>query len=260
MKILISNDDGIYAPGINILKEVLSDVADIFTVAPLEERSTTGHTLTLDSPLRLVEISSNTYGCSGYPADCVLMGLGHIFKDNMPDLVISGINRGANLGQDVYYSGTVAAAREAVFRGVPAISISSVMDFLSTEVNEAYFYTAAHFVKDIVLNKMYQQLGARQLLNINVPDIAATQIQGVEMGKLGFRRYSADIQHRVDFRGRDYYWAGGKYQGHEKLEGTDCEIVSQDKISLSVLNLLNHSSDGIEEWAEMLKMLKNWVK
>src|SRR5690606_11886896 len=110
-------------------KNVLDQIGDVTVIAPLEERSTTGHTLTLDHPLRLVEIERNVYGCSGYPADCTLMGLAHVMKENKPDVVISGINRGANLGQDIYYSGTVAGAREAVFHNVPAIAVSLVVDF-----------------------------------------------------------------------------------------------------------------------------------
>ena len=137
MNILICNDDGVYATGIKKLRDSLKEIANVTVVAPLEERSTTGHTLTLDHPLRIVEIEENVFGCSGYPADCSLLGVAEIMKYQKPDLVVSGINRGANLGQDIFYSGTVAAAREAAFRDIKAIGVSSVIGLGSeNEVDE----------------------------------------------------------------------------------------------------------------------------
>ena len=146
MNIVLTNDDGVNAPGINILRESLREIANVIVVAPLAERSTTGHTLTLDTTLRLQEISEDVYGCSGFPADCSLMAIGHLFKNQNTkyfgkkiDMVISGINRGANLGQDVFYSGTVAAAREAAFHGIPSIAVSSCMDFRNPDKNDQHY-------------------------------------------------------------------------------------------------------------------------
>ncbi|MEK6624735.1 MAG: 5'/3'-nucleotidase SurE, partial [Bdellovibrionota bacterium] len=146
LKVLLSNDDGINAEGIQILMRELSAVAELYVVAPLRERSTSGHSLTLSDPLRIVEMSKNTWGCGGFPADCVFMGLGHLARNVQFDAVVSGINRGANLGQDVYYSGTVAAAREGAFHRVPAIAVSSVIDDLGPS-EEIHYAAAAHFLK-----------------------------------------------------------------------------------------------------------------
>ena len=257
MNILISNDDGVYAPGINILYSILKNVANVTMVAPLEERSTTGHTLTLDHPIRLTEIGKNIYGCSGFPADCALMGLASVLKDQKVDLFISGINRGANLGQDIYYSGTVAAAREATFRGVPSIAVSSAMDFLSNnKPKEEYFIAAANFIKKLVENDVHKQISPMTVLNVNVPDVLEDEIKGHEVTELGFRRYSEDIQERVDFRNRDYYWIGGVYEGHDNKVGSDCSAIENSKISLTCLNLLEKNTDENEKWENFVSNLK----
>src|SRR3954452_7886412 len=128
MKILVSNDDGVHAPGLMALVKELKKLGDVWVVAPLEERSTTGHSLTIHKPLRLVTMESGFYGVSGSPADCIYLGINQVMKE-MPDLVVSGINRGANLGQDVYYSGTVSAAREACILGIPSMAVSLDVDF-----------------------------------------------------------------------------------------------------------------------------------
>jgi 5'-nucleotidase len=253
LNILISNDDGVHAPGINILFNILKDVANVTMVAPLEERSTTGHTLTLDHPLRITEISDNVYGCSGYPADCALMGIASILKNTKIDLFISGINRGANLGQDIYYSGTVAAAREATFRGIPSIAVSSAMDFLSNhKPKDEYFVTAANFIKKLVLNNIHSHISPMTVVNVNVPDLLDDEIKGAEVTNLGFRRYSEDIQDRVDFRKREYYWIGGVYEGHDNKDGSDCSAIEKGKISLTSLNLLEKNSDEFQKWQDFL--------
>lgn len=253
LKILISNDDGHFAPGIHALYRELKKVADVTMVAPLEERSTTGHTLTLDAPLRLVKIEDNIFGCSGYPADCVYLGLEALFKDEKPDIVISGINRGANLGQDVYYSGTVAAAREAVVHGIPAIAVSTVVDYilLKDKNKLIHFETAARIIKSLVERNIHLEIPPRHLLNINVPDLPYEEIKALSMADIGFRNYSTDVDKRRNPRGQDYYWIGGVYNGFEDREGTDCSITAQAKASVSLLNIFHQSSDkreGIEQW------------
>ncbi|CBW26699.1 Multifunctional protein surE [Includes: 5'/3'-nucleotidase (EC 3.1.3.6) (Nucleoside monophosphate phosphohydrolase); Exopolyphosphatase (EC 3.6.1.11)] [Halobacteriovorax marinus SJ] len=257
LNIVISNDDGVYAPGINILFEVLSEIANVTMVAPLEERSTTGHTLTLDHPLRVVKIKENIYGCSGYPADCALMGFGHIANKESVDLFISGINRGANLGQDIYYSGTVAAAREATFHNIPSIAVSSAMDFASTKKpDDKYFYTAANFIKKLVQANVHKLIEPMTLLNINVPEVLESEVKGVELAHLGFRRYSENIDMRTDFRNREYFWIGGKYNGHNNDAGSDCSVIDEEKISFTCLNLLSQSSEEPKKWSEFLDSLK----
>lgn len=242
MNILLTNDDGVFAPGIKILRETLSTIANVTVVAPMQERSTTGHTLTLDHTLRLIEIEENVYGCDGYPADCALMGIGHLAKtkNQKIDLVISGINRGANLGQDIYYSGTVAAAREAVFHKIPSIAVSSSLDFKTSDKSDLFYYTASNFVKTLVQSNISQQIPPMTLLNINVPWKDSKLVQGVKVTKLGFRHYSENISERVDFRGRSYYWIGGIYEGYEDLQDSDCQAIDKDFISVSPIKLMDY--------------------
>lgn len=241
MRILLSNDDGVYAPGIKNLYKALKKLPDteVYMVAPLEERSATGHTMTFDSPLRIVEVEENVFGCSGYPADCALMGMAYLLKDNPPDLVISGINRGANLGQDVYYSGTVAAAREAAFRQIPAIAVSLVVDFLKTPPkgqDDEMYLSAASLIFDLVSARFHELITPGEVLNINVPNLERPQLKGLEMTCLGRRHYSQDILERQDFRGRNYFWIGGIYKGFESIPGSDCLVVDEQKVSITLLN------------------------
>lgn len=259
MRILLSNDDGVHAPGLQCLLKTLKTWADVTVVAPLSERSTTGHTLTLDHPLRLVEIEPQVYGCDGYPADCALMGVAHVMKGNKPDVVVSGINRGANLGQDIYYSGTVAAAREACFRGVPSVAISSAMDFQVDGPQEQHFQTAADFLSDVLKSGLHKELSASELLNINVPDCAREDLCGVAVTQTGFRYYSEEISERKDFKERKYYWVGGVYSGFDKKEGTDCQAVDHNQISLTPLNYLQVNTDRLSTWKDLtLSLLPNW--
>lgn len=245
MRILITNDDGVHADGIKVLREVLGQDADVTVVAPLEERSTTAHTITLNYPLRVVEIAPKTWGCSGFPADCTFMALGHLVKETHFDLVVSGINRGANLGQDVYYSGTVAAAREAAFRKIPAIAISQVIDNLAND-QSIYFYTAAVFLRQFIKSGGHKQIPPYGLLNVNVPNLPTEKVSGVKYTTLGFRHYSDDIEERIDCRNRPYYWIGGNYKGPEPLAGSDCMAVLQGEISLSLLNILQRQRFDME--------------
>ena len=245
--IVLVNDDGVHAPGIKALKASLSEIAQVIVVAPLQERSTTGHTLTLDHTLRMEEIDEHVYGCSGYPADCSLMALGHLFKnkdskyrDQKIDLLISGINRGANLGQDIFYSGTVAAAREATFHGIPSIAVSSCMDFKTTDKQNEYYYTASNFIKTLVQSNISKTIPPMTLLNINVPWCSEAEINGLKVTKVGFRKYSEEIDERLDFRGRKYYWIGGIYRGFESFEDSDCLAVEQKMISLSPIKLTDY--------------------
>ena len=259
MNILLTNDDGVHAPGLKILRETLSSIANVVVVAPMQERSTTGHTLTLDHTLRLVEIEENVYGCDGYPADCALMGIAHIFKTKAKqiDLVISGINRGANLGQDIFYSGTVAAAREAVFHKIPAIAISSCMDFRVAEKNDLFYYTASNFIKTLVQSNISDFIPPMTVMNVNVPWKDKAGIKGVKVTKVGFRNYSEAIDERVDFRGRNYYWIGGIYQGYEKLSDSDCQAIEDDLISVTPIKLMDYGIPLDELIVQTKKFLEN---
>lgn len=252
MRILLVNDDGVHAPGIKALKNSLDSLGEVIVIAPLEERSTTGHTLSLDHPLRLVEIEKNVYGCSGYPADCTLMGLAHVMKEHKPDVVVSGINRGANLGQDIYYSGTAAGAREAVFHNVPGIAVSLVVDFQKTH-ERPHYDVAGEFVRKVLSAGLHKELAPLQMLNINVPNIEKPKT--ALMTTLGFRRYSEEIAARDDFRGRPYFWVGGVYEGYSGGDGTDCQSIELGHVSVSLLNLLEQSSEELGKWAQKVSML-----
>jgi len=234
MHILISNDDGIHASGINFLKDELAKDFQVTTIAPNQERSSCGHGITLGEPIRVKKTSKNTYSCTGFPADCVLIGVGHICKDDRPGLVVSGINHGANLGQDRYYSGTIAAAREGSFRGVPAIAVSLVTQNIK---DVEHFDVAAKFVAKLVKNDIHKIIPEMTVLNINVPNLPMEKIAGVKVTRSGFQKYSEEVVERVDTRGRNYYWVGGTYRGYEEIPGTDCYEVYNGYISVNLQSL-----------------------
>jgi 5'-nucleotidase len=238
MRLLLANDDGVHAPGIKALFEELKSIHDTTIVAPLEERSTTGHSLSLDKPLRLEKLASNIYGCSGFPGDCTLMGL-HLMKDHRPDVVISGINRGANLGQDLYYSGTIAAAREATFHRVPAIAVSLVFN----SVNETHRYETAAKIINLALEcELHKHIPLLTLANINVPNLEFSQIKGVKLTEIGFRRYSEEIHVRMDVRQREYFWIAGLYGGFAENPESDCQAVHDGFVAITPHALVDRTS------------------
>lgn len=237
MKILLSNDDSVYAPGIEALYKELKKFADVTVVAPLEEKSTTGHSLTIHKPLRLVKIKKDFYGVSGSPADCVYMGLRIVMKEK-PDWVLSGINRGSNLGQDVYYSGTVSAAREACILGIPSLAVSLSIQFNSKKQDESFYFDTGAKVAVKTLKKLDSlDLAPYAFYNLNVPDVPMAKIKGIAAARQGFRYYNGNILKRTDHRGRDYFWVGGEYKGFRREIDTDCDHVENGFASLTPLQL-----------------------
>ena len=196
MHILISNDDGIFADGINQLAEQLSQIATISVVAPDRNRSGASNSLTLEDPLRVRQVSPNYFSVQGTPTDCVHIALNTLIKD--VDLVVSGINHGANLGDDVLYSGTVAAAMEGLFLGLPAIAVSLC--------GSHHFDTAARVVKEGIQKSEQFPLPKNQLLNINIPDCEYQQLQGFKVTRLGARHRAEGVIQAVDPRGKPIYW------------------------------------------------------
>ena len=252
MKVLLSNDDGVHAPGIRALYDQLHDIHTTTIIAPLEERSTTGHSLSLDKPLRIEKFDSSIYGCSGFPADCVQIGLGQVLKNDRPDVVVSGINRGANLGQDLYYSGTVAAAREAAFHQVPALAVSLVFNNV---VDKHLYETAATFIKWCLEFNVHKLCAPLSLLNINVPNLPLNEIKGCKLTETGFRRYSEEIHARIDTRNRDYYWIAGLYEGYAPNPNSDCHACHEGYISITQHKLVDGKypeTNGIQEVVEKL--------
>ena len=251
MLVLISNDDGIHALGIKSLVNAIGGIADILVVAPLEERSSTGHALTLNRPLRLTKVRDNHYGCSGYPADCIILALLHLLKKQRPpDLVLTGINHGGNLGLDTYYSGTVAAAREGAFHGIPAIALSTTVEIRPSS-EQPHFESAADLARHLVQSQAWQSIAPSGLLNINVPNLPRKAIKGIRAAPLGSRYYTSRIIERQDGRNLPYYWLTGEadYPNHER--DSDCFLAEQDHITLTPLNLNGQITDNFSMWNQL---------
>jgi 5'-nucleotidase len=210
MKLLISNDDGIFALGIRTLANTLAKAGyDVTVVCPDRERSATGHGLTLHDPIRAEKVDSifhpsiKAWSCSGTPSDCVKLALGALI-DSSPDFVLSGINHGSNLGTDILYSGTVSAAMEGVIEGIPSIAFS-----LASHTSQE-FEAAALFAKNLIHQLSQQPLPEAMLLNVNVPPVKPEEIAGVTITRQGIRRYFDTFEKRIDPRGRTYYWLAGE--------------------------------------------------
>ncbi len=235
MTILISNDDGIKSPGIALLAAAMRDIAEVVVVAPHRERSTAGHSLTLHKPLRLDEVDKGMYQASGSPADCIYLGIRQVLGRN-PDYILSGINAGANLGTDVHYSGTVAAAREGALMNIPSYAFSLVdspLEFSKIPVRPLQFAVAAQVAKKVFLATKDVPFPKHTLLNVNIPNRAdINQIGPVEVCRQGIRYYSNEVTKGTDPRGKDYYWIGGAYSGFEKTPDSDCTALEESKVSI----------------------------
>jgi len=245
MKILITNDDGIHAPGIIALADALAGVGEVAVVAPDRERSAVSHALTLHHPLRAECIAPGRFSVDGTPTDCVNLGI-HSLLDFHPDLVVSGINRGANLGDDVTYSGTVAAAMEATLMGIPAFAVS-----LACREMHGDYRAAAAFAARLAKLVMANGLPRDTFLNVNVPDIGRDQLQTPLVTIQGKRRYEGTIVDKVDPRGRSYYWIGTADLDFMDIDGSDFAAISRGHISVTPLHLdlTNHRSIAmLEQW------------
>ncbi|NJK34729.1 MAG: 5'/3'-nucleotidase SurE [Oscillatoriales cyanobacterium SM2_2_1] len=236
MHLLISNDDGIYAQGVQALAGALcGEDYHITVVCPDRERSATGHALTIQEPLRVTEIRDvypsgvTAWACSGTPSDTVKLALDALMPQR-PDLVLSGINHGANLGSDVLYSGTVSAAMEGVLEGVPSIAFS-LTSFASRD-----FGAAAGFARRLVGAIAHQPLPAAMLLNVNIPAIPANDICGVVVTRLGIRKYRDLFEKRVDPRGKIYYWLSGEVVEEEAAADTDVQAIRNNYITVTPLH------------------------
>ncbi|MDQ2163575.1 MULTISPECIES: 5'/3'-nucleotidase SurE [Vibrio] len=245
MKILLSNDDGVYAQGLNTLARALADLAEIVIVAPDRNRSGASNSLTLEQPLRVDLIAPNTYSVQGTPTDCVHFALNELLKDDLPDLVLTGINHGANLGDDVLYSGTVAAAMEGHFLGVQAIAFSLV--------GTANFTTAAQIARQLVEQHLNAPIPTNRLLNVNVPDRPFEELVGIQVTRLGARHHAESMIKQKDPRGHDIYWLGPPGKEQDAGQGTDFYAIEHGYVSLTPLqvDLTAHES---------LPSMDNWLK
>lgn len=233
MLILVTNDDGIEAPGLAALARGLASLGRVVVLAPSQERSAQSHALTMHEPLRVTERGPDRYSCSGQPADCVYLGVHHVCPER-PGLVVSGINRGSNLGDDVHYSGTVGAAEEAALMGIPALAISLHTD--AAMAPDHHYETAAVLARQVVERMLAQPLPPRVFLNLNVPDRPLAEVGGIRVARLGRREYQPLVAQSRDPRGREYYWVGGAPMGFDSAEGTDGAIFAQGFATLTPLH------------------------
>lgn len=231
MHLLLANDDGIDADGLLALEAALRPLGRVTVVAPDSERSAQSHALTMHKPLRAREVGPGRWSVSGTPADCVYLALHHLL-DAPPDLVVSGINRGSNLGNDVFYSGTVAAAMEACLQGVPAVAVSLHVD---PAASQRHWDTAGDVARRVVQRALTEGLGPRRLLNVNVPDVPLAALRGLRATTLGVRRYAPFVDERVDPRGRRYFWIGGDHMDFEEDPRADGPAVEAGYASITPL-------------------------
>ncbi|MBN1327273.1 MAG: 5'/3'-nucleotidase SurE [Candidatus Cloacimonetes bacterium] len=230
MKILLTNDDGIDAPGINILADELINAGhDIIIIAPDKEQSAASHSITLHQPLRILERSKDRYAVTGSPADCMILASRIILKNSV-ELVISGINGGQNMGEDILYSGTVAAALEAMFMGYKAIAIS-----LAAHVDQM-FETAAYYLAEMLNKGLHEKIEKNEILNINVPNVKREEIKGIKLTRTGNRIYKDFVSEQKDPRGRTIYWIGGARALWLDEPGTDFKTVSDKFISITPIS------------------------
>ncbi|KAA0874684.1 5'/3'-nucleotidase SurE [Nitrincola tapanii] len=251
MKILISNDDGVYAPGLATLAAALAQDAEVCVVAPDRNRSGASNSLTLDRPLEVYRHSSGFFSINGTPTDCVHLGRSGLFLEGfVPDLVVSGINAGANLGDDVLYSGTVAAAMEGRTCRLPPIAVSS------HSFHPQHYAAAAEVVRELVKHLESLVLAPRTVLNVNVPDLPLQQLKGMHVTRLG-HRLQADLPVAAeDPRGRLRYWIAGAGEAADKEPGTDFYAVEQGYVSITPLQIdMTHYSgmDNLASWLEGLE-------
>lgn len=243
--ILITNDDGIRAAGLKTLQSALAGLGRIILVAPENEQSATSHAITLDRPLRIKKYSDCSYSVSGTPTDCVLLAV-HGILDTRPDLVVSGINHGPNMGEDVTYSGTVAAAIEGNILGIDSIAVSI------TSWEPESFETAGGISRYLVSQMLENRVeGERLMWNVNIPPLPADELKGMRVTRLGSRVYNDSIVKKTDPRGKDYFWIGGGEPGWNSDEKSDFTAVNDGYVSVTPLqvDMTDYKSVlELEEW------------
>lgn len=230
MRILVSNDDGVLAPGIKVLATELASLGEVVVVAPDRNRSGASNSLTLTRPLRIRQLDSGYYSVEGTPTDCVHLALTGFLSEGT-DMVVSGINDGGNLGDDVLYSGTVAAAMEGRYLGLPAIAVSMVGD------NIQHYRTAAIIAKQLALQLNLNRLPSQTILNVNVPDLPLNQIKGIQVTRLGTRHAAEPVVKEYDPRGRPIYWIGPPGLAADAGIGTDFHAINSGYVSVTPLHL-----------------------
>jgi 5'-nucleotidase len=244
MRILLSNDDGYFAPGLAVLAKALAAVAEVTVVAPERDRSGSSNSLTLDRPLTLRRAPSGFSYVNGTPTDCVHLAVTGLI-DFVPDMVVSGINDGANMGDDTIYSGTVAAATEGFLLGIPSLAVSLAGG------RGAHFETAAHFACQLVERFSAGAPAANVLLNVNVPDLPLVQVAGMEVTRLGKRHKAEPVVRATTPRGDTVYWVGAAGAAQDAGEGTDFHAIANHRVSVTPLQMdLTHFAQlgAVRDW------------
>jgi 5'-nucleotidase len=241
-RILVTNDDGVYSEGLRKLAAALGEVGDVLIVAPDREQSAASHALTLNRPLRLLQIQEREWIVDGTPTDCVNLGVLHLMRDHRPDIVVSGINFGPNMGDDVTYSGTISAAFEGALLNVPSIAFSAL-------IGEHFsFDPCARFAVELVRTVLSRPRNTGIVLNVNFP---VSKFKGVKVTRLGKRVYVEGIIERLDPRGRKYYWIGGEPPVWSHTEGSDFAAVDAGFISITPLHLDLTHVDSLSSLREL---------
>ena len=236
-RILVSNDDGYLSEGLRVLALAMAELGDVWVVAPESEQSAASHAISIHRPLRMREVRPRWYAVDGTPTDCSWLGINHLMKRRRPHLMVSGINHGPNLADDIVYSGTVAAAMEASLLGVPAIAFS-----LATR-QDFDFAPIARFARALCAAALARPLPPRMLLNVNAP--GGVDPRAYVVTRLGRHSYGTDVVEKVDPRGRKYYWIGGNEYQHEDIPGSDCNVVLREGlVSVTPLHL-DLTDDGL---------------
>jgi 5'-nucleotidase len=233
-RVLISNDDGIHAPGLKVLEKALRKLAkEVWVVAPETEQSAAGHSLTIRRPLRIRKLSGRRFAVDGTPTDAVLLGVNQVMKGKPPDIVLSGVNRGGNLGEDVTYSGTVAAAMEGTLLGFPSVALSLVTD----DRHLAKWSTAEHWVGSVI-ERLYKLVWPENvMINVNFPDVPASQVKDIEVTVQGRRKIGSEFVEGRDPRGDAYFWIGAQRSEDRPRRGSDIEAINRGAISVTPLCL-----------------------
>ena len=231
IRILVSNDDGISSEGLDALAVSLDELGEVYVVAPDRDQSAASHSLSLHRPLRAERISEKIFSVDGTPTDCINLAVNGLLKDKKPDLVVSGINKAANLGDDITYSGTVSAAIEGTLLKIPsiAISLASRKDFR--------FSTAAHYAKIVAKYVLDNGLPDDLLLNVNIPNLDIEDVKGIKITKQGKRLYEDPIVEKIDPRGKEYYWIGGNELGYIDIKDSDIATVMDGYVSITPIKL-----------------------
>ncbi|MFE8584160.1 5'/3'-nucleotidase SurE [Sphingomonas sp. NCPPB 2930] len=244
MRILLTNDDGYHAPGLAALERIAATLSDdVWIVAPAEDQSGTSRSLTLTRPMRLRQFGERRFAVTGTPTDSVLMALGEVMADHKPDLILSGVNRGANLGEDVFYSGTVAAAMEGALAGIRSIALSQRYPHQG-KGDAVSFATAEAWGERVLRPLLTRDFGPRTLVNVNFPPVASEAVKGIRATRQGLRDYGrARLERRSDPRGYDYYWLALGRLPHQPGDDTDLDAIADDHIAVTPLHLdLTHQT------------------